>query len=82
MKTWFQALVGAGYCTVCLFALFDKRAEEKKRCSALWQDSLILILMSFRRDGSTLVIAGTRDLIKEKHTKTIAGAYPARSFVL
>jgi pimeloyl-ACP methyl ester carboxylesterase len=77
VKTWFQALVGAGYCTVCLFALFDKRAERKKEMLGLMArqphidpDELSAVT------APTLVIAGTRDLIKEKHTKTIAGAIP------
>jgi pimeloyl-ACP methyl ester carboxylesterase len=70
-----------GYRAASLLSLLDRRAVPKKEMLGLMvgqpditPDELAKLQMP------VLVIAGTRDLIKDAHTRMIAASIPARSF--
>ena len=75
LKARFQIPIFAGYCINALFSLFYKKARHKLDLLKLMvEEPKIDISELSSLSMPVLVIAGTKDMIKDKHTQSIAAA--------
>lgn len=82
VKAAFQIPIEIGYYIASFFAFFDPKAKAKKEMLGLMvKDPNIDPSDLSEITAPTLVIAGTNDLIKHKHTEKIAAGIPNSKLV-
>lgn len=83
VKLWVQIPVVLGYAVASLMARFDRKAVNNREILALMvREPHIASAWLKSIDKPTLVIAGTRDMIRTRHTRRIAVSIPGAKLVI
>ena len=83
VKLWVQIPVVLGYAVASLMARFDAKAVKNQEILALMvREPHIASARLKSIDKPTLVIAGTRDMIRTRHTRRIAVSIPGAKLVI